>query len=728
MNVASIGARPLTLDNSPHRLPASRLTQEQEGSLPPSVQPPLGRGDEASGLGLRATLAGTVALLVTSRRSSVLRKPLASIRTARQRGRVALAALTAAEGPIVLLSAAAVGICTGGGVVVFEQLIHSIEDLRGLLPEPAIGDSHSSFAPLIGAALLAGIFTLMGEDGLKGTDLQSLKSYLKPSVKGVDNSPPDNWYVRSGLNAACAAITLGSGNSLGPEAPAAVLGANFAFGVSRVFALFDSPATTLKPLEAGDGQRAPGPEQRALIDRALQGSKVVDALEKDELDLLMTAFREVVVKAGDPLIRQGDDVTDDEPGLFITESGVLDVLVVADGGSKEGVDDLGKKVFTYDKEGMIIGELAVLFRGPRAATVVATTDSVLWSVDRASFEAAGGRSAGAMKNLALNPDSLIASGAAAGVAAGFNAPIAGIFFATEVVKPSGENSLDLTTRLLAAAISAAVCSTFLGGGPGIITAPDFSWTGGNVELIIFLVLGFLIGVVSYATRRCAGASRELIATIKSSGAPQVLLPFVGAIATVLISFLCDGRIMFDGFGALNEVLKDAALPLKEGVSNLALDPLMMPREDFIDQKYGIFTAGALFGLLVCKLVATSICQASGLVGGAFAPALFMGACVGGCVGRAVVGLKGVITISSVATYVVVGMAAQLAANCAVPITSVVLAVELVGGASYKAVLPLICCIGVAVYTASVLLPALLEGLDRKSAINAVEQYAEDTGI
>ena len=45
-----------------------------------------------------------------------------------------------------------------------------------------------------------------------------------------------------------------------------------------------------------------------------------------------------------------------------------------------------------------------------------------------------------------NPDALLASGAAAGVAAGFNAPIAGIFFASEVVRPADDNSLDLTTR------------------------------------------------------------------------------------------------------------------------------------------------------------------------------------------------------------------------------------------------------------------------------------------
>eukprot|EP00913_Durusdinium_trenchii_P021203 g19918.t1 len=84
--------------------------------------------------------------------------------------------------------------------------------------------------------------------------------------------------------------------------------------------------------------------------------------------------------------------------------------------------------------------------------------------------------------------------------------------------------------------------------------------------------------------------------------------------------------------------------------------------------------------------------------------------------------------SDAQTYIVVGMASMLAANCSVPITSVVLAVELAGGASYEATLPLITGIGVALYVSAVLLPAILDGLDRDAALQRLGEEAEDTGL
>jgi len=443
-------------------------------------------------------------------------------------------------------------------------------------------------------------------------------------------------------------------------------------------------------------------------------------MEAKEIDKLEKSFRKVTLAKGDVLMKQGDDVGDSDPGLYVTSSGELDVFVAMD--DEEGeVTEFGKKVASYSGGGQLIGELAVLFRAPRAASVVATTDCMLWTVDRASFRAAGGRTQGAMKSLSMNSDSVVASGAAAGVAAGFNAPIAGIFFASEVIRPAKENSLDLTTRLLAAALSAAVVTSFTGGGPGFLTDVDFAWRGGNVELVIFTLLGVAVGVVSYAFRRAAASSRSLIAFAKEKGYPENLLPFIGALATVVISLWCSGRVQFDGFGALNEVLGDAKRPLDPSMSEWSIGPLLAPRDSDVS-----FTVMALLGLLASKILSTAICQASGLVGGAFAPSLFMGACLGAAVGRAAAALLGgVQIISSSATYVVVGAASMLAANCSVPVTSVVLAVELAGGTSYEATLPLIVGIGLALYISSVLLPALLEGLSREDALMQLEEKAEN---
>lgn len=54
--------------------------------------------------------------------------------------------------------------------------------------------------------------------------------------------------------------------------------------------------------------------------------------------------------------------------------------------------------------------------------------------------------------------------------------------------------------------------------------------------------------------------------------------------------------------------------------------------------------------------------------------------------------------------------------------------ELAGGASYEATLPLITGIGVALYVSAVLLPALLDGLDRDAALQRLGEAAEDTGL
>mmetsp|Transcript_225 Transcript_225/g.947 ORF Transcript_225/g.947 Transcript_225/m.947 type:complete len:693 (-) Transcript_225:134-2212(-) len=554
---------------------------------------------------------------------------------------------------------------------------------------------------------------------LSGVDIKSLKSYLAPGGE----KPPEKWPLRAGTNALLAAVTLGSGASLGPEAPAAVLGANAAFAVFQLFAQLaaPSPAVDVAAAEAGAAAgAAPDAEARQFIDTALSGSKIVADMSSGEIDMLEKFFRKVELRMGDVLMNQGDDVRDDEPGLYVTQGGELDVFVKVDT-DKDEAGQYGKKVASYSGGGKLLGELAVLFRAPRAASVVATSDCVLWSVDRSSFRAAGGRSQGAMKSLYMSPDSVVASGAAAGVAAGFNAPIAGIFFASEVVRPKDENRLDLTTRLLAAALSAAVVSSFTGGGPAFLQNVDFNWRGGNLELANFALLGIVVGFVSYANSRVAAFAQSSVASIKEQGVPQNLLPFVGAIVTVIVSLCCSGRVQFDGFGALNEVLsksKDVAGGL---AGELSFQPLFESRDAGLT-----FTVVSLLGLMLSKIFATAFCQASGLVGGAFAPALFTGACLGAAFGRlAAVLAGGAALVSTTSTYTVVGASSMLAANCGVPVTSVVLAVELAGGSSYEATLPLIIGIALATYISSVLLPGLFEGVSREDSLKRYEQQAED---
>jgi len=90
---------------------------------------------------------------------------------------------------------------------------------------------------------------------------------------------------------------------------------------------------------------------------------------------VVKAFQETPKAAGETVIKQGAEVTNKEPALFVIESGQLSVY-------KNGTE---KAVFVYTKPGQYFGDLALLYNAPRAATVVADEDVVLWSIDRQTF-------------------------------------------------------------------------------------------------------------------------------------------------------------------------------------------------------------------------------------------------------------------------------------------------------------------------------------------------------
>eukprot|EP00929_Paragymnodinium_shiwhaense_P030944 TRINITY_DN1743_c0_g1_i1.p1 TRINITY_DN1743_c0_g1~~TRINITY_DN1743_c0_g1_i1.p1 ORF type:complete len:766 (+),score=250.57 TRINITY_DN1743_c0_g1_i1:136-2433(+) len=123
------------------------------------------------------------------------------------------------------------------------------------------------------------------------------------------------------------------------------------------------------------------PEQRDQIKVATSKSFMFSSLPPESLETVILAFRgPQTLQNGDVIIRQGDTVTSDDPGLFILQSGTLDVYK-----AKQGVEGYGVKVFTYTTMGQSFGELALLYNCPRAATVIASSTSVVWSIDRDTF-------------------------------------------------------------------------------------------------------------------------------------------------------------------------------------------------------------------------------------------------------------------------------------------------------------------------------------------------------
>lgn len=117
------------------------------------------------------------------------------------------------------------------------------------------------------------------------------------------------------------------------------------------------------------------PDQHQRLSDAVQGCFMFAALGPDQLPKVIDAFQEVPVEAGETVIRQGVSVGPDENGLYVLEDGRLDVF-------KEGFED---PVCTYTERGSYFGDLALLYNAPRAATVIAAAPSVLWCIDRTTF-------------------------------------------------------------------------------------------------------------------------------------------------------------------------------------------------------------------------------------------------------------------------------------------------------------------------------------------------------
>jgi len=115
-------------------------------------------------------------------------------------------------------------------------------------------------------------------------------------------------------------------------------------------------------------------EALARIKKATADSFLFASLSENQKKDIYDCMNEIKVKKGQEIIRQGAE----GDFFYVIDSGKYDVFKTFDGSREE------KKVFHYDEIGSF-GELALMYNCPRAATVKATTDGVLWAVDRLTF-------------------------------------------------------------------------------------------------------------------------------------------------------------------------------------------------------------------------------------------------------------------------------------------------------------------------------------------------------
>jgi len=115
------------------------------------------------------------------------------------------------------------------------------------------------------------------------------------------------------------------------------------------------------------------PEQRARIEASIANNFLFKNLDDEQHQDVVDAMTEKRYETGDVVIQQGG-IGD---YFFEVETGTLNTFVSRDGGSP--------RLVMLDGPGSSFGELALMYNAPRAATVIATSRSVLWALDRVTF-------------------------------------------------------------------------------------------------------------------------------------------------------------------------------------------------------------------------------------------------------------------------------------------------------------------------------------------------------
>lgn len=114
-------------------------------------------------------------------------------------------------------------------------------------------------------------------------------------------------------------------------------------------------------------------QQRESINAAIANNFLFKCLDDDQRTHVIDAMEEKRVKKGDVVIQQGDE----GDYYYVVESGTFDCFL-------EQSDGPAIKATSYGPNGSF-GELALMYNAPRAATIVATSDAVLWALDRITF-------------------------------------------------------------------------------------------------------------------------------------------------------------------------------------------------------------------------------------------------------------------------------------------------------------------------------------------------------
>lgn len=255
---------------------------------------------------------------------------------------------------------------------------------------------------------------------------------------------------------------------------------------------------------------------------------------------------------------------------------------------------------------------------------------------------------------------LLATGAAAGLSAAFNAPLAGILFIIEEMRPQFRYNLVSIKAVFTGVIMSSIVFRLANGEGAVIDVGKLSNAPVNT-LWLYLVLGMVFGAVGPYFNTLVLRTQDMFQRLHRGNTTKWVL---------------IGGVIGGGCGVLGLIIPEIA------GGGFTLIPLAVG---------GHYAIGMLVLLFLARVIMTLLCFCSGAPGGIFAPMLALGTLLGTAFGEASAALFPLYHLD-VGTFAVAGMGALLAASVRAPLTGIVLVLEMTD--NYQLILPMIItCLG-----------------------------------